>query len=86
MDSNDIRALVPGLADTVFLNTATMAAGCMPVRRAYEQALEGWTAGRFDWTGAERAGEEARAAFARMVGASPDEVAIVPAVSTAAPD
>jgi selenocysteine lyase/cysteine desulfurase len=84
MDSIDIRALVPDLGGTVYLNTATMAAGCMPVKEAYERALEAWMAGRFDWTEAEQAGEECRSAFARMVGASPDEIAIVPAVSTAA--
>ena len=80
----DIRALFPGLKDTIYLNTATMAVGCAPAREAYEHAVERWSAGRFDWLEAERAGEEGRAIFAQIVGALPEEVAIVPAVSTAA--
>jgi selenocysteine lyase/cysteine desulfurase len=84
MDVAEIRRLFPGLADTIYLNTATMAVGCEPAREAYEHAALCWSKGRFDWPEAERAGEEARAAFAGIVGAHPDEVAIVPAVSAAA--
>jgi selenocysteine lyase/cysteine desulfurase len=80
----EIRALFPGLADIIYLNTATMNVGCAPARAAYEQAVERWSRGRFDWMEAERAGEEARAIFAEIVGASAEEIAIVPAVSTAA--
>jgi cysteine desulfurase/selenocysteine lyase len=80
----DIRELFPGLKDTIYLNTATMSVGCAPARAAYERAADRWSAGRFDWTEAERAGEDCRAVFAQMVGARPEEVAIVPAVSTAA--
>jgi selenocysteine lyase/cysteine desulfurase len=79
-----VRELFPGLAGKVYLNTATMAMGCVPVREAYEQALEAWVAGRFDWTVAEQSGEEARTRFARMIGAESETVAIVPAVSAAA--
>ncbi|MCG2623643.1 aminotransferase class V-fold PLP-dependent enzyme [Arthrobacter sp. I2-34] len=80
----DVRQLFPGLKDTVYLNTATINVGCAPARAAYELAVERWSAGRFDWMEAERAGEEARAMFAEIVGATAGEIAIVPAVSTAA--
>jgi cysteine desulfurase / selenocysteine lyase len=80
----DIRGLFPGLKDTIYLNTATMAVGCTPARAAYERAIDRWAAGRFDWLEAEQAGEDARAVFAQIVGAHPEEVAIVPAVSSAA--
>jgi hypothetical protein len=33
-------------------------------------AVERWSAGRFDWTEAEQAGEDARAIFAEIVGAT----------------
>jgi selenocysteine lyase/cysteine desulfurase len=56
----------------------------VPAREAYQGALERWSAGRFDWLEAERAGEDARAMFARIVGATPEEIAIVPAVSAGA--
>jgi selenocysteine lyase/cysteine desulfurase len=80
----DLRDLFPGLEDTIYLNTATMSVGCTPAREAYQRAVGLWSAGRFDWTEAERAGEDARALFAQIVGARSEEVAIVPAVSTAA--
>jgi selenocysteine lyase/cysteine desulfurase len=84
MNPADIRALFPGLKDTIYLNTATMTVGCAPAREAYERAVERWSAGRFDWMDAERAGEDDRAMFAQIVGARPEEVAIVPALSVAA--
>src|SRR6185295_17452586 len=84
MDGNEIRRLFPGLKDTIYLNTATMAVGCAPARAAYERVVELWSAGRFQWTEAEQAGEDARSFFAELVGAQADEIAIVPAASTAA--
>jgi selenocysteine lyase/cysteine desulfurase len=84
MNLADVRSVFPGLRDTIYLNTATMAVGSVPAREAYEDAVRRWCAGRFDWIEAERAGEEARATFARIVGAQPEDVAIVPAVSSAA--
>jgi selenocysteine lyase/cysteine desulfurase len=84
MDPAEIRRFFPGLKDTIYLNTATMAVGCGPARDAYQQAIERWSAGRFDWLEAERAGEDARAMFAQIVGAEAEDVAIVPAVSVAA--
>jgi selenocysteine lyase/cysteine desulfurase len=80
----EIRSFFPGLKDTIYLNTATMSVGCAPAREAYERAADRWAAGRFDWMEAERAGDDCRAIFAQMVGAHPEEVAIVPAVSSAA--
>jgi selenocysteine lyase/cysteine desulfurase len=84
MDPAEIRALFPGLRDSVYLNTATMGVGCAAAQEALSAAVEQWTRGRFDWTDAERAGEDARRLFAAMIGAGPDEIAIVPAASTAA--
>ena len=84
MHAADIRQLFPGLQDTIYLNTASMNVGCAPARAAYELAVERWSAGRFDWMEAERAGEDARAMFAEIIGATAGEIAIVPAVSTAA--
>jgi hypothetical protein len=66
MNLADIRGLFPGLKDTIHLNTATMAVGCAPAREAYERALDRWSAGRFDWLEAERAGEDARGVFAQI--------------------
>ena len=84
MDLAALRSLFPGLERRVYLNTATMALGSLPVRGAYEHALAEWTAGEFAWPEAEHAPDEARALFPRIVGADPDEIALVPSVSTAA--
>lgn len=84
MDVAEIRTFFPGLKDVIYLNTATMAVGCEPARQAYERAVRLWSEGKFDWTEGERAGEEVRAGFAQLIGAQPEEVALVPAVSTAA--
>jgi len=84
MNPAEIRALFPGLKDTLYFNTSTMAVGCAPAREAYLHAVERWSAGRFDYAEAEAAGEGARAMFALIVNAPPDQVAIVPAVSVAA--
>jgi cysteine desulfurase/selenocysteine lyase len=61
-----------------------MGVGCTPAREAYERAVELWTAGSFDWMEAERAGEDARAIFADIVGASAETIALIPSVSAAA--
>ena len=84
MNVESMRELFPGLKDTIYLNTATMNVGSAPAREAYERAVERWSAGQFDWAEAERAGEDARGMFAKIVGAKPEQVAIVPAVSAAA--
>jgi selenocysteine lyase/cysteine desulfurase len=84
VDPAEIRALFPGLRNTLYFNTSTMCVGAAPAREAYERAVERWSAGRFDWAEAEQAGEGARAMFARIVGALPEQVALVPAVSAAA--
>lgn len=83
--SRDVtRTLFPGSADVIYLNTASMALGAAPVRQAYERALTEWVSGRFDLDSAERAGEDCRRAFARLIGASHQEVALIPTVSAAA--
>jgi selenocysteine lyase/cysteine desulfurase len=61
-----------------------MALGATPVREAYQRALSEWVSGRFDYNAAEQAGEECRRIFAGLVGALPEEVALIPSVSSAA--
>jgi selenocysteine lyase/cysteine desulfurase len=83
--SRDItRALFPGSADVVYLNTASMALGAAPVREAYDRALSEWVCGRFDLDSAEKVGEDCRRMFAGLIGAAPDEIALVPTASAAA--
>jgi len=53
------------------------------VRRAVVDYLHGWETRGMDWEAWMAACEDARAAFARLIGASPDEVAITSSVSHA---
>lgn len=66
-----------------YLDTATY--GLPPARTvaALEEALRGWREGE-DWQRWEADGEACRDLFARLVGARPADVALVPAVSAAA--
>jgi selenocysteine lyase/cysteine desulfurase len=84
MNVQEVQSLFPALENITYLNTATMAVGSIPARRAYEKAVEDWANGKFNWTEAEQAGEVSRNIFASIINASPDEIAIIPAVSTAA--
>jgi len=80
----EVRALFPGLDRVLYFNTASYTAGSIPVRNAYTQAVGDWFDCRLRWEESEGAAERARALFAHFVNASPDAVALIPCVSTAA--
>ncbi len=84
LDRQLVQSLFPSMGQVVYFNTATMALGAARVREAYERALADWVSGRFDYTAAEQAGETCRRIFAELVGATPEEVALIPAVSSSA--
>jgi selenocysteine lyase/cysteine desulfurase len=74
----------PFLEDRVYLNTAAVALGSRRLASAYKSFIEEWTADGLDYVRAERAADASRAAFARIIGASPDDIALIPSVSAAA--
>lgn len=80
----DVRSLFPGLKQVLYFNTASYAVGSTVVRDAYRQSLDAWVSGKLRWEDSEQAGNAARALFARFIHATPDAVALVPYVSTAA--
>lgn len=84
MTVEEARALFPALQKMIYLNTAAMTVGSIPARQAYELAVTQWSEGTFKWTEAEEAGEESRRIVAVMIGASANEIAIVPTVSIGA--
>jgi hypothetical protein len=43
VDPAEIRALFPGLRNTLYFNTSTMCVGAAPAREAYERAVERWS-------------------------------------------
>jgi selenocysteine lyase/cysteine desulfurase len=75
------RARFPILARRVYLNSCSQGALSTDVAQAFERFLESWHEHGSPWDGWVRTVEELRAAFAASIGASPDEVAIVPSAS-----
>ena len=77
----ETRNEFPGLGRATYLNSC--AHGLLPqrARRAVERHLDAWE-GAPDWDAWNAAAERARAAFARLIGARPSEVAIQASAST----
>jgi selenocysteine lyase/cysteine desulfurase len=84
MFEQEAARFFPALTDTIYMNTASIAPGCQPAVEALKAAADEWARGRFDWPEAERAGEEVRGHFGRLVNAAPGCVALVPAASAVA--
>lgn len=68
----------PGLT---YLDTATYGLPPEPTIRVMRDALDAWQAGTASWVEWDRQSERARAAFARLIGAPPSRVALLPSVS-----
>jgi selenocysteine lyase/cysteine desulfurase len=78
-----VRARFPIFEHTVYANSCSQGALSLDVRKAYEEYLAGWDAHGAEWEHWVERAEAARAAFARLVGAEPDEVAVTTSVSQA---
>ena len=78
-----VRTRFPIFEHTVYANSCSQGALSMDVRRAYEEYLAGWDAHGAEWEHWVERAEAARTAFARLVAAEPDEVAVTTSVSQA---
>jgi selenocysteine lyase/cysteine desulfurase len=78
------REEFPFLESRVYLNTAAVALGSRRLASTYNSFINEWTADGLDYVRAERAADASRAALARIIGASPEDVALIPSVSAAA--
>jgi selenocysteine lyase/cysteine desulfurase len=78
-----VRARFPVFREKVYVNSCSQGALSDVVRGAYEQYLDGWDENGAEWDHWVERSEAARAAFATLLGAAPDEVAIQTSVSTA---
>ncbi len=76
-----IRGEFPILAHTTYLNSCSQGALSHRVRAAYEEYLDGWDERGAEWAHWVERAESARAAFARLLHAGPDEVAVTTSVS-----
>lgn len=72
----DVATLFPGAAESIYLNTASMALGNKPAADALVRSAGEWTRGEFSWPSGERAGEDLRATAARLLGARREDVAL----------
>jgi selenocysteine lyase/cysteine desulfurase len=84
-DSN--RRTLPGAEEfpivghATYLNACSQGALSHRVRAAYEEYLDGWDANGAEWEHWVERAEAARSGFARLLHASPDEIAVTTSVS-----
>jgi selenocysteine lyase/cysteine desulfurase len=78
-----VRDRFPIFEHTTYVNACSQGALSSDVRAAYEEYLAGWDEHGAEWEHWVERAEAARAAFARLVHAQPDEVAVVTSVSQA---
>lgn len=78
------RELFPILKHKVQLSSCSQSALSIPVAQALQDYLEVWQRQGMDWVGWMQAVEEAKAEFAQLIGADPQDVAVAGSVSDAA--
>lgn len=77
-----IRDLFAPAAGTIYLDAATYGLPPRPTIEALETALRDWQSGTAEWQEDwDHVGEECRALFATLIGATPDSIALIPTVS-----
>lgn len=82
-DLEALRAEVPLLQRLIPMNHCSQAPPTTGTRAAAERYLSSWSGRGMDWDAWMAEVESARASFARLIGADPDEVAITSSVSQA---
>ena len=76
-----LRDQFPIFEHTTYANSCSQGVLSRRVRAAYEEYLDGWDANGAEWEHWVERAEAARAAFARLLGAEPAEVAVTTSVS-----
>ena len=81
-DLSGLRALFDPLPGIAYLDAATYGLPPRPTVEALEMALRRWQSGEADWVAEwDRKGEACRGHFARLVGGSAEETALIPTAS-----
>ncbi len=83
MIGEEIRGRFPIFEHTTYANSCSQGALSVDVRKAYEEYLSGWDEHGAEWEHWVERAEAARATFARLVVAEPDEIAVTTSVSQA---
>jgi selenocysteine lyase/cysteine desulfurase len=83
--SNELRALFPGTARGVYVDSASYGLPPRATIAALEAALRAWSEGSADWASDwDTAGDDCRTLLARLVHADETEITLLPAVSVGA--
>ena len=83
LDPSEVPDLFSGPRGVTYLDTATYGLPPKQTVAALREAIDGWEAGTADWLEWERTAEACRSEFAGLVGASSEEIALLPTVSLA---
>ncbi len=79
---SDLRELFDPAPRSIYLDAATFGLPPRPTVEAMRQALAAWQSGTADWiTDWDERGEACRTSFAQLIGASAEEIALIPSVS-----
>ncbi|PEL12941.1 aminotransferase class V-fold PLP-dependent enzyme [Bacillus sp. AFS017336] len=81
---NEKRSLFPTLTETIHLSSCSQSAISLPVKEGIQSYLTSWTEKGMDWEGWMDKVHEAKVAFATLINASVDEIAVLSSVSDAA--
>jgi selenocysteine lyase/cysteine desulfurase len=76
-----VRSRFPIFDHTTYVNSCSQGALSLDVRDAYQAYLDGWDAHGAEWEHWVERAEAARDAFARLIGAQADDVAVTTSVS-----
>jgi selenocysteine lyase/cysteine desulfurase len=83
-DLREARQAFPATEGLAYLNTAATGLASRALVDAYHRCIDDWAEHGFDYAKAETAGEGARLTVAGLIGAKPDDVALIASVSAAA--
>jgi cysteine desulfurase/selenocysteine lyase len=83
-DLNEARRLFPATDNVAYFNTAATGLASRPLVEALHGHVDEWESHGLDYTRGEAAGETARAAVAKLIGADGADVALIASVSAAA--
>jgi cysteine desulfurase / selenocysteine lyase len=83
-DVREARGSFPATERLAYFNTAATGLASRRLTETYRDLLDRWESSGFDFVQGEQAANDDRAAVARIMGARPEDVALIPSVSAAA--
>jgi selenocysteine lyase/cysteine desulfurase len=83
-DICDARRLFPATAGRAYFNTAAVGLASRRLADTYHGFIDEWATSGLDYARGEQAAGNARSAVARLIGAGASDIALIPAVSSAA--